>query len=65
MFVVPLSDNVVDDSLNRFTSRSGKGGDLPRGQCPCPGRVTPGGSGARVAWFPLMVRIRSSLSMVS
>jgi len=42
VFVVPLSDKVVEDRLNRFTTRRGKGGDLPRGQCPCPGRVTLG-----------------------
>jgi len=42
MFVVPLSDKVVEDSLNRFTTRRGKGGDLLRGQCPCPGRGTLG-----------------------
>jgi len=42
MFVIPLSDKVVEDSLNRFTTRQGKGGDLSRGQCPCPGRITLG-----------------------
>jgi len=42
MFVIPLSDKVIEDSLNRLTTRRGKGGDLPRGQCPCPGRITLG-----------------------
>jgi len=42
MFIIPLSDKVVADSLNWFSTRRGKGGDLPRGQFPCPGRITLG-----------------------
>jgi len=40
MLIIYLSDKVVEDSLERLTSRRGEGRDTPRGQSPGPGRVT-------------------------
>jgi len=40
MLIIPLSDKIVEDSLERFTSRRGEGRDTPGGQGPGPGWVT-------------------------